>query len=1141
MVNAKSHRRRWLRKHGSENKVICKSLKILQTNIRGFHSKKLSLEAIVESKNADIVIINETHLKGSKKTSLPGFTTFCKNRDSVDGGGVATCVRNTLMKDTLKICDSNEYDEIIITRHSQFQTAINIINVYGMQECRNSQEKIFEGWLRIQQEIAKIEAKGELVCLIGDFNKQIGTLVPGNHKDKESFGGSLVRQMIETEKYCLINASKSVTGGPFTRYDPADPENVMKRSILDLVIISAELTEFVETLEIDKDKVFTPYRPAGKKLLHTDHFSVLLVLKDLPLKTGEKVAVKKCQRWNTNKPEGWTKYEEMTGNSRKLLEVAEDTSADTDALMIKIDKELESIKHQVFGKVKVKKGKSKADTVEELQNEKIKLYENKNADDKDEFEQEALTLNEKLSAALLIKQRESLEQDLNLLRSIKSSKGKCAATFRLKDDIFGGKKIGQEVMCIKDPKTDREITDPSEIKRVSLQYCVSLLTNRSPREGYEDDLTFKKLVHRERMHEILENDMNEFTEEMFENTYHILGKKVGHKYDFIFKGGPALKAALFNLCKCAWTSEKLPQSWQKTTLVQLYKGKGSQNLLENMRHIHIKSEFPKFFGHIVVNAMKTEVFSKMTKFQIATKPGHRPQEHIFVVKSIIALFSILGEAVILQFWDFSKFFDRESLVDCMNELYKYNVRGKLYRLLYYMNKNTKFCVQTPLGLTEEANRGEGLGQGTMEGALVSSVSLDSGVKNQFENSEVEASYMTVRLQPLLFQDDVARIATNVTSAQAGNTRMEAVAESKLLDYNVEKSCFVVLGNKKASKKIQTQLMETPLMLCGSKMKQVTKTKYLGDIISANGLAESVSETVKSRTGLAMKAIYEIRSVIDDYRSQICGGLATGLLIWESAVVPRLLYNAEVWIDVSDKTIKQLENIQLRFYRTLFAVGSGCPLPIIYWDTGGMLMKYRILKQKLLFYHHLANLPTSSLAGEIFEVQRRMNLPGLVKETERFLARENIVDVTKCSKQQWKTRIRNLMKQKNEEEILNNMKKYKKLNFADFKDENCNEKDYLSSMFLTQARLNFKLRAKMTPTVQMNFMNDPKFAHNLWTCVGCKSDSSSEDGTRMMDSQSHILRCSGYEDLRIDKNLSNEKDLVDYFSLVIKRRQGCLTT
>ena len=92
------------------------------------------------------------------------------------------------------------------------------------------------------------------------------------------------------------------------------------------------------------------------------------------------------------------------------------------------------------------------------------------------------------------------------------------------------------------------------------------------------------------------------------------------------------------------------------------------------------------------------------------------------------------------------------------------------------------------------------------------------------------------------------------------------------------------------------------------------------------------------------------------------------------------------------------------------------------------------------------------------------------------------------------------------------------------------------MFLSQARLNFKLRAKMAPTVQMNFMSDPKFASNLCACVCCESISQSGKMIRNMDSQTHILYCSGYADLRVEKNLSNDKDLVEYFSSVIKRRQ-----
>ena len=95
--------------------------------------------------------------------------------------------------------------------------------------------------------------------------------------------------------------------------------------------------------------------------------------------------------------------------------------------------------------------------------------------------------------------------------------------------------------------------------------------------------------------------------------------------------------------------------------------------------------------------------SNMTKFQIATKPGHRAQEHLFVFKSVIALHILLGLATILSMWDLSKFFDRESLLDFMNELYKIGITGKLYRLLYTMNKNTKISVQKPRVLTDTIN------------------------------------------------------------------------------------------------------------------------------------------------------------------------------------------------------------------------------------------------------------------------------------------------------------------------------------------------------------------------------------------------------------------------------------------------------
>ena len=153
-------------------------------------------------------------------------------------------------------------------------------------------------------------------------------------------------------------------------------------------------------------------------------------------------------------------------------------------------------------------------------------------------------------------------------------------------------------------------------------------------------------------------------------------------------------------------------------------------------------------------------------------------------------------------------------------------------------------------------------------------------------------------------------------------------------------------------------------------------KYLGDWLSQNGLADSVDTTVAKRKPLVCKSIYEIRAIIDDCRSHTIGGLSAGFDFWEMAVIPMLLNNAETWQDMSAKTIGTLEKLQLKFLRCLLGVGTGCPIPLLYSETGMMLMEYRILQRKLLFIRHVANSGEKSLAREVLTIQAELNLPGI---------------------------------------------------------------------------------------------------------------------------------------------------------------------
>ena len=122
------------------------------------------------------------------------------------------------------------------------------------------------------------------MLLVGDINKHIGDLIRNNHS-YVSYGGKLLREFLESDNYVLANALNVAEGGPFTRYNPADPLNNSSKSCLDLIIVSKSLVEYIDQVVIDSKLAFTPGRATRNGMRYTDHYSLLLTIKNIPLKS----------------------------------------------------------------------------------------------------------------------------------------------------------------------------------------------------------------------------------------------------------------------------------------------------------------------------------------------------------------------------------------------------------------------------------------------------------------------------------------------------------------------------------------------------------------------------------------------------------------------------------------------------------------------------------------------------------------------------------------------------------------------------------------------------------------------------------------------------------------------------------------
>ena len=118
-------------------------------------------------------------------------------------------------------------------------------------------------------------------------------------------------------------------------------------------------------------------------------------------------------------------------------------------------------------------------------------------------------------------------------------------------------------------------------------------------------------------------------------------------------------------------------------------------------------------------------------------------------------------------------------------------------------------------------------------------------------------------------------------------------------------------------------------------------KYLGDMFHQEGLPASVRATIEEREAKVKGACYEAVAIVEDWRAQVIGGFRSAIHLFEMAIIPTLLYNAETWIGISKESEEKLGNLQLFFLRLAMKVPQGTPKLRLRSEKGVLSMKLRV--------------------------------------------------------------------------------------------------------------------------------------------------------------------------------------------------------
>ena len=102
--------------------------------------------------------------------------------------------------------------------------------------------------------------------------------------------------------------------------------------------------------------------------------------------------------------------------------------------------------------------------------------------------------------------------------------------------------------------------------------------------------------------------------------------------------------------------------------------------------------------------------------------------------------------------------------------------------------------------------------------------------------------------------------------------------------------------------------------------------YLGDILSSQGLRASTEASIRDRAAKVKGSIYELRSLIEDFRMQVVGGMTAAIDLYESCIVSSLLTNSGTWTEIGDSEIELLDEKQNNFCRALLQLPMSNPSP-----------------------------------------------------------------------------------------------------------------------------------------------------------------------------------------------------------------------
>ena len=286
----------------------------------------------------------------------------------------------------------------------------------------------------------------------------------------------------------------------------------------------------------------------------------------------------------------------------------------------------------------------------------------------------------------------------------------------------------------------------------------------------------------------------------------------------------------------------------------------------------------------------------------------------------------------------------------------WNERERELGLIYKLNKEAHFKVNSPAGITREVKVAEIVKQGTVFGPKLccrSTGTINDGIE------EEEIIFPTLSVKAVAYVDDIEGGGSKkMVKAVMENCAVKE--KEKLWEFSVEKSkwmCIDKSKNKREKENIDVEVRQ-------GKLEKIDLYKYLGNIVNELGNMDDQLKFMEEK----------LPGILREGRKMCCSSrigkfeMEGKKLIYEVLAVAAVFYNIEVWTNLRKSDKDKLKSIQGKLLRGLYGLPKTTPYWGILYELEILPIMLQLTYKKLMLYHNLINSDEDRLGKVVVEAQ-----------------------------------------------------------------------------------------------------------------------------------------------------------------------------